>query len=332
MKRGLKEILDKFYGKRVLVLGDIILDKFSWGEIERLNPEQPAAPNVNVEESEETYSLGGAAKVANNVVSMGGNCKLYGILGRDFYGYKLKSLCEQVGISLIPIYNGNQTIVKQRVMAHGQQVARLNYGEKNRNGINPKEQKGLIKILEKDIENCDFIIFSDYNKGFFNENIAQEIIEITNFKGIQNLVDVKPANINYFKGCMIIRPNQKEAEEITGIKCSNERDNLVEIGKRLCEKVNSKYAIITLGKNGVFSYDKSTNQYMMIKTKAKVIADVAGAGDTFAAAASLALSSGLNVHEASRLANYAAGIVVEKIGVATANLDEIKQKIEQENL
>jgi len=323
--KNLVDALDNFKDKNILVYGDLILDKFSWGEIKKLNPEQHAAPNVNVEENEETYALGGAANVANNIVSLGGKCELYGVLGKDYSGEKIKELCKEKGIILKPVYNGNKTLLKQRIMAHGQQVTRLNYGEKNRKKIDLRYQKNI----EENLEKCDFIIFSDYNKGFFNDKLSQQIIKSANTKKIPILVDSKPQNLHYFKDCTIIRPNKKEAFQMTGIKYENKKDVLEEMGRKLCERVNSKYAIITLGKDGVFKYEKEKS--VMIETKARQVRDVTGAGDTFAATLALSLASGLSMSEAIKIANYASGVVVEKQGTATTTTDEIKKKIKEDS-
>jgi len=326
--KKLEDALDSFKDKRILVLGDIILDKFCWGKIEKLNPEQHAAPNVNIES--ETYALGGAANVANNVASMGGNCRLYGILGKDLYGGKIRELCEMGKISLFSFYNGNATIMKQRIMAHGQQITRLNYGEKNRKEIDEEIKRKLMGELKKEIGEADFIILSDYEKGFFSEDLSQEILNLANSIGVRTLVDSKQGNINFFENCTIIKSNKHEASARTGIAYSNGQEILIELGKKLSEIANSKYAVITCGEDGAFSYDRERKESAMIGTKARKIADVAGAGDTFAATLTLGLSSGLNIEDASIIANYAAGNVVEKQGVVTTNIDEIRKRIEED--
>ncbi len=327
---NLKRSIEQFGEKRIIVLGDILLDKFCWGNIEKLNPEQPAAPNVNIEY--ETYALGGAANTANNVASLGGKCKLYGAVGEDTYGKKIKELCDSGGIALICFHNGNPTIVKQRIMAHGQQVARLNHGENKRCEMNNEIKKELIIKLEKDLKETDFIIFSDYNKKFFDQDISQRIIKLANSLGIPTLVDSKPVNINFFENCTIIKANKQEASKTTGITYSNGFEVLKKVGKKLSEIANSKYAVITCGEYGAFSYDRWKEKSEMMKTKARKIADVAGAGDTFAAALALGFSSGLNIFDTSRLANYAAGNVVEKQGVVTTTAEEVLKRIDDEKV
>jgi len=329
MKECLIKTLEEFKKKKVIVLGDIILDKFRWGKIDSLNPEQPAAPKVKIKN--ETYALGGAANVANNVVSMGASCKLYGLLGKDDYSKKIKQICEERGIDLNSYKKDSETITKQRIMAHGQQITRLDYGEFEIEQIKEETKKLIINDLKKDLQHFEIIILSDYKKGFFDEGFGKEIINLANSLNIKTIVDSKPSNINCFKNCTLIRPNKHEAEEMTRVKYINDEKILEEIGKRLCEIVNSKCCVITCGGDGAFGYEKNGSKSTFIPSKAKSIADVAGAGDTFAAALTLSLASGRGLKEAIILANYAAGIVVEKIGTATASAEEIRKKIEDDN-
>ena len=322
---NLKEALNKFKDKNILVMGDIFLDRFSWGEINRTNPEQPAAHLVKV--LKESFVLGGAGNVANNIASLGAKCSLYGILGKDSSGNKIKKMCKNKNIFLRSFSNNKPTIVKQRIMAHGQQITRMDFGEKNIKKINPNMRKKLINLLKKEITNFDFIILSDYDKCFFDKEMCSEIINLAKEKNIPTLVDPKPNNIDFFNGCSLICPNKKEAEKITGIKYLNEKGTLMEIAKILSNKINSQYVIITCGEDGMFSYHDGNGDF--VETQAQEVVDVTGAGDTFAATMTLSLASGLKIHDAARLANYAAGVVVEKIGTATPKIKEIEKKIEE---
>ncbi len=327
--KNLVDAIQKFNGKKILVMGDIILDKFTWGKIDSLNPEQPASPKVRIN-PEATYALGGAANVANNITSLGAQCTLYGLIGRDYSGKRIKELCDDARIVLRDYYDHSPTIMKERIMAHNQQVVRLDHGEWKLGKIDSEIQEKILKDLEKEITNYDFIIFSDYNKVFFSEEFAQQIISLANSRGILTLVDTKPTNFIWFKRCTIIRPNQKEAEIVTGIKYSLTGNVLLDMAKRISEIVNPQHVVITCGEDGVFSYDRSTSRSSKIETKARKVADVTGAGDTFAATLALGLCSKLCIEDAVRLANYAAGVVVEKIGTATPTSAEILKRIEQD--
>jgi len=328
--KNLAGVLDNFKDKKILVIGDIILDKLSWGEVDRVNPEQPAAPLVRV--YGETYALGGAANVANNIVSLQGNCTLYGIIGNDFFGKKLKELCKEKKIKFKSFYEKSPTIVKQRIMAHRQQVTRVDYGEVNLKKADRKIKNKIVDSLKKEIGKYDFMILSDYNKNIFSKDLTKEIIDLSNSKGLATLVDPKPNNVEFFKNCKIICPNEKEASIMTNIKYNNGKPTLKKMAKKLAEKVNSKAAIITCGKDGVFSYDREKQDFFLIGTEAKEVRDVAGAGDTFMATLALGLTCDLDLHDAVKLANYSSGIVVTKPGIAVPTIDELMNKIQKNSL
>ena len=327
MKKYLIDALDNFKNKKILVMGDVMLDKFSFGEINRVNPEQPAAPLVRI--IKENYILGGAANVANNIVALGANCTLYCVLGRDFCGKMINKICENKKIRIRGFFNNNPTIMKQRVIAHGQQISRMDFGERKIKKINERLQNKIIDSLKKEIKNYDFVILSDYDKSFFTKYFSSQIINLTKESDIPILADPKPCNLDFFRGCSLISPNKKEAEEMTGIKYSNEKNVLTKMAEELSKKIESKNIIITCGEDGVFDYCDGETDF--VGTVAREVADVTGAGDTFAAIIALGLASGLNISDAIRLGNYASGIVVGKIGTATTNIKEIKEILEKDN-
>lgn len=317
---NLIEALKNFPKKKVLVLGDIMLDIFSWGEVTRVNPEQPAASLVAM--LKETYALGGAANVANNLSSLGARTTLFALLGEDQNKNRLTDLCKSNGIVFDSLQSSFPNIVKQRVMAHGQQMVRLDYGEKELQEIDTSTESQAIDYLRKNLFNYDVIILSDYDKRFFTENLSQEIIKLSNSLSIPTLIDPKPINAYYFRGGTLISPNKKEAEEISGIKYSNGEKTLRTMASSLRDKLQVPYVVITCGEDGAYSYHNGDSR--LVKTVAKQVADVTGAGDTFAATLALGFSSGLGIHDAALLGSYAAGIVVEKLGTATLTLQELE--------
>jgi len=330
MNDTLKETLNNFPNKRVLVMGDIILDKFSWGSVERVNPEQPAAPLVKI--IKESYSLGGAANVANNIVSLGAKCTLYGIIGDGLSGKIIKKICKEKSIDLKKFNSKNQPLMKQRIIAHGQQITRLDFGEKEIKKISSETKNKIINLLKKEIKKFDIIILSDYDKEFFREDFCREIIQISNSNHIPILVDPKPKNLDFFKNCTLVCPNKKEAEDISGIKYSKSKEILVQMGRAISESVNSKYVIVTCGEEGMFCYNSPKEECIFVNTQAKEVADVTGAGDTFAATISLGLISGLEIKEAAKLANVASGIAVGKIGTCSITVKEIRNYLERQDL
>ena len=324
---NLEEALNKFPKKRIIVVGDVILDRFTWGNIRRVNPEQPASPLVEV--TSESYTLGGAANVANNIASLSGRVTLYGVIGDDMHGNQIINECHEKEINFISFIHNQSTIVKQRLMAHNQQITRIDYGEKDLETISLQTQDSILESLRQEIKNYDLVILSDYNKHIFTYQFSQRIISLSNSLGIPIIVDPKPKNIDFFQNCTIVCPNKHEAESIAEIEYSNgsnRNEALLKISQKIATRVNSTYVTITCGEDGVFSYHHN-NDSRFIPTYAKQVADVTGAGDTFAAALALGFSSGLKIHDAARLANYAAGIVVEKVGTATPSIEELSAKL-----
>ncbi|MDO8467601.1 MAG: PfkB family carbohydrate kinase [Nanoarchaeota archaeon] len=324
---GLEENVKCFGSKKVLVIGDILLDNFLWGEVERVNPEQPAAILMSVDE--ESFMLGGAGNVANNIAALGADVNLFGIIGNDIYGEEIKKLCYDAKIKFNYIYH-NKTLVKNRIMAHGQQLCRFDKGEKEKfmgerrsllSKLEVEKEDKIFNQLKEDIGNYDIVILSDYNKYLFKGGLAQRILNLTRDKSVKIVAAPKPKNVNLFMGAYLVCVNRSEAEEISRITYSRNEETLKRIGEKIYLELKPKYVAITCGGDGVFSYHNGESN--LIRTKAKKVADVTGAGDTFIAALSLGLATGLDVHDASVIANAAAGVVVEKPGTTTATREEV---------
>jgi rfaE bifunctional protein kinase chain/domain len=328
MKEDFKRALRQFKEKNVAIIGDIMLDRTEWGEIsKRINPENQKVNIINVRK--EIFYLGGAGNVARNISSLGAKSTLYGVIGNDIYGNRIKELAKESRVNTENLVRINQpTIVKARIFINGDYKHRADLGEKNLRKIYPEIQNELINALKRNIKDYHAIILSDYNKHLFSEDFAKKIINLARERNIPVLVDTKPQNISLFKGAYLVSPNKKEAEEITGIKYKNDKKTLYKIGKKLTEKINSKKAIITLGSEGAYLFDDGNSE--MIPAKAKRVVEVTGAGDTFIATLALGVISKLKTSKAVELANCASGIVVEKQGTATTNVSEILQAINQE--
>ncbi|MEK7092698.1 MAG: PfkB family carbohydrate kinase [Patescibacteria group bacterium] len=322
---NLVDAIDRFKNQRVAIIGDVFLDQSIRGEVERLNPEKLGVPLVRVTDIE--FWLGGAGNVARNLASLGASCYLLGQIGNDKYGEKIRELCREEGTKTIFADSGRETIVKQRIFTDGHYVARVDFGEKMLVPIDHEAEEYLEKKLteEMDSNHYNLILFSDYNKGMFKGNLARRVIGISKSKKILTLVDPKPENINYFFGCDILRPNKREAEEIAGIKHNG--NNLRDIALKLTEKVHPKYLAITCGGDGAFAYDIERDHSELVSTKRVKLADVTGAGDTFAAALGLGMVSGLDFKSSVRLANIASAIVVGKVGTSVTTATELKETI-----
>jgi len=298
-----------------------MLDKYIWGDVSRISPEAPV-PVVNVEK--EGNTLGGAANVANNIASLGGTAFLVGIIGEDISGRTLKMELKKRDIITDYLITDMKrpTIQKMRVIARNQQLLRVDYDTNKEIGVQSFEK--VIAIVSQLIQKVGVIIISDYGKGIITKILMEEIIKlaINNKKFL--IVDPKPKNMNYYKGCSIVIPNHLEASKMAQIEEKTEED-LVNIGGILIEKLGCD-VLITRGEKGMTLFRKG-DSIINIPTQAKEVFDITGAGDTVAALLSLALSSGASLGDASVIANQAAGIVVGKVGTSTVSIKELKNDL-----
>ncbi len=317
-KNKLIEAIKDFDSKRIAVLGDIVLDKYVYGRVERVNPENPGAPLLRIERKE--FRLGCAANVALNILSLQAKASLGCTIGEDKEGKLFEDLCKKNGLELFYVEDG-ETIVKERSIESefNQYLLRADDGEFNLKAINEDSENALLSSLLKN--NLDAIILSDYNKHLFRKDFAKKIMAFALKRNIPIIVDPKPVNALSFQQSTLICPNLKEAREIVNSNSEEPRY----LARRLKEIIKSKYIIVTCGKNGMVCYDG--NDFTEIPTKVKEVVDVTGAGDTVCAVVTLGLASGLSLIDAAHLANYAAGIVVEKLGTSTVNKTELIDRI-----
>lgn len=321
-KQRLIQAIEQFKNKKIAVVGDVALDKYIFGKIERVNPENPAAPLIKIERKE--FRLGCAGNVALNIGSLGSDVSLGCVIGHDHNGSLFENLCMNKKINLLHIKDG-ETIVKERTIESefNKYLLRVDDGESILEGINDESSNKLFDLLLK--AEVDALILSDYNKFIFKNGLGKKLIEWAREKNLLVVVDPKPINAISFSGASVLCPNIKEAREITEMNNENE----MEVAKRLREIVKSKYVIVTCGKKGMVCYDGK--EFTEIPTKVREVVDVTGAGDTVSAVLTLALTSGLSLIEAAHLANYAAGIVVEKLGTSTLTKEELIARIESDD-
>lgn len=314
------EILDEFKNKRIAVIGDMMLDEYIIGKVERISPEAPV-PVVQVES--EMFVLGGAANVINNLSTLGAKVSAFGVIGEDLNGEKLQKEFQKRGIDIKGVIEDSTrpTIVKKRIIAHNQQLLRLDWEKKKDIVLNIKNS--IIERLMEEIEKTDAIILSDYDKGVLTKELVSEVIELANRHNIIVVVDPKPSNSLNYIGATSMTPNRKEAIECIKGKEPENEEELKEIGKSLKEKLQLKNLLMTRSEKGMslFTDDKVED----IPTFAKEVYDVTGAGDTVIAVYTLAAVSGASFYEAAKIANTAAGIVVGRVGTSTVTREEIAE-------
>lgn len=313
-------LIEKFKEQNILVIGDIILDKYIYGDVTRINPEAPV-PILNMEKVE--YILGGAANVAANIVSLGGKCTLIGQVGKDETKNKVVSLLKKKEINFKLVeQEGFPTIQKTRIIAKNQQIVRVDL--ENPKEVTTSSIKEIIEYIKEKHREQKFslIILSDYAKGMLVNNLVKELKKIK----IKIIADPKPKNMPLFKDVFLVTPNWKEAQEIT------QKTDLLEVGQQLTKSYHC-HAVITRGGEGCSFFSHGFNfrskcQHFP-KEKETEVYDVVGAGDTFISALSLSLAAGADFAQSCVLANLSAGISVSKVGTATVSPEELKKVLEK---
>ena len=313
--KSVSKILDSAKGKKVVVVGDVMLDRYFWGKVSRVSPEAPV-PVIDYEN--ETFHLGGAANVANNLLSLGIVPILCGVLGDDKYAVKFKEISEENNIITDGLYTDPKrlTTVKTRIIGNNQQIVRLD--RESRDIIDEKAEKHILKTLEK-IDDLSAIIFEDYNKGAISENLIVETMKWAKEKGIPIFVDPKFENFFKYIGAKVFKPNLKEVSKALAREI-NSREEFEKAGKEILEKLQSENVMMTLGEKGVMLFE-SNGDISSVPTRARMVADVSGAGDTAIATLTAAIIGGAGIKEAVTIANLAAGIVCEHPGIVS--IDEL---------
>jgi rfaE bifunctional protein kinase chain/domain len=321
-KERITELLHNLMSKRIAVVGDVMIDRYIWGNVNRISPEAPV-PIVEVES--ESSRLGGAANVAINIASLGAKAELIGIVGDDFSGKEFRSILQQQNASSNGIITDSSrpTTVKTRIIAHHQHIVRIDSEEKR--DIGPDIQKKILAVMEENIDSIDGIIIEDYNKGVVVKGLIQEIISLANRKNKIVAIDPKFNNFFEYKNVTVFKPNKKEAEEALGIKIHSETDALA-AGKLLLEKLNAENILITRSEKGMSLFEKN-GTITHIPTVARKVADVSGAGDTVIATLTAMLVAGATMAEAAILANYAGGIVCGEVGIIAIDPETLQSVI-----
>ena len=301
---------------KILVVGDLMIDHYLWGSCDRISPEAPVQV-VNID-SESTL-LGGAGNVLNNLNALGAEVDVISVIGECDVSKELKELLSAIKIDThyLITQKGRVTSKKSRIIADQQQVVR--YDRESTDEINNNSEIAIIEIFQTIIGNYDVILLSDYGKGVLTFSLTQSLISISRKNRKKLLVDPKGLDYSKYNGAYLLTPNKKEASEATNIYIKN-NDSLVQAIKSLKKQCNLKFSLITLSEQGVAIFD---NELRVHPTVAREVFDVTGAGDTILASLGFALSCNKNIDEAVKFANLASGVVVGKIGSATASLNEI---------
>ena len=321
----LKDSISRFPRAKVLVVGDLILDEFIWGSVTRISPEAPV-PVVWV--NSESFMPGGVSNVANNIRSLGGEVHLAGVVGDDSRSEILCSLLRAQGVNCEGVLRDKQrqTTLKTRVIAHHQQVVRI-----DREVVQPIADATIDRLLDflrGRIQEVDALCIEDYGKGVIVPRLVQEVVRIAKRHKKIITVDPKETHFSYYQGVTTITPNHHEAGQAVGFSIKD-KESLERAGQKLLKKLNCQTVLITLGENGMCLFQKG-GKTVKINTVAQDVFDVSGAGDTVISAFTLALAGGATPVEAAHISNCAAGIVVGKVGVAVTDPKELVRRIQKQ--
>ena len=313
LERGARRLFERMRDKRILVVGDVMLDEWVWGTVSRISPEAPV-PVVAV--NDHSFTLGGAGNVANNLRAIGAHVVFAGAVGDDAEGHRVKKLFDDIEVNhdAVVMVGDRPTTRKTRIVAHNQQVVRADW--ESVESIGAVDSANLCERVRELAAECDAVVLSDYAKGLF----TRELVEAVRAAPIVT-VDPKPRNIALFDGVTVLAPNATEAAAATGIAIRDDA-SLERAGRALLERLGCRYVVVTRGERGMALFGGDGTR-VLVPSVARTVYDVSGAGDTVIAVLTAALAADASIEMALQLANFAAGAVVEKLGTATASPDEI---------
>ena len=314
-------LFDGFNSKKVLILGDVMVDAYVWGRVDRISPEAPV-PVVTIKKKD--YRLGGAANVAMNIAKLGAKPMLCSVIGNGVNAQLFTDILSESGISEEWLVRSEHrpTTIKTRVLSGHQQMMRID--EEVTGSLDQKEEGELIATVRKAIHECDIIVFEDYDKGVLNKNIIANVVEMGKKLGKIMLVDPKKNNFMHYQNVTVIKPNLKELKE--GLKLDLPTEFSIEsvkkASKTLRDALNAEAAMITLSEHGIYIGTDSEEHH--IPAHMRDIFDVSGAGDTVIAISSLLLASGVSLKSVAEIANLGGGLVCEKVGVVPIDKESLK--------
>lgn len=328
----LQHLLASAAPRRLLVIGDVMLDEFVWGRVSRISPEAPV-PVVEVEK--ETSYPGGAANVARNLRPFCAGVHLCGLVGDDAHAAHLRSLLaeEMISTGALVADRNRSTIVKTRIVARQQQVVRVD--RERRAQITSEILEQVCEVVSKYLTEVDAVIFEDYGKGFLTQPLKDRITGMARQAGKYISADPNPTNPLDWSGIDLLKPNRSEAFAMAGIPDNGAGPHpltdapLLEVGRILLEKWSLPSLLVTLGEHGMMLFQCDAEPYHT-PTRAREVFDVSGAGDTAIALHTLAICAGATPAEAAEISNHASGVVVAKLGTATLSADELLRAFSQD--
>jgi len=312
--------LRRFPRTRILVVGDLILDHYIWGSVNRVSPEAPV-PVVHV--NSESYRMGGAANVYHNIATLGGHVELCGIIGHDSCGKHILKDVRHVSkhASGIFIDKTRPTIKKTRVIAHNQQIVRFDVEQRDQ--VSKSIERKILRHIDSRLPDLSCIVVSDYAKGLITQELMHHIQKRATHYGVPIIVDPKVEHMPFYAGVTVITPNYLEARQGAGFM-GTQKIPINQIGRELLQRLQCQAMVVTRGEEGMSIFEQNGRSWT-IPAVARQVYDVTGAGDTVVSTLALALSAKASISDAAVLANHAAGIVVGMVGTATVTRSQLQQ-------
>lgn len=319
--------ISKFDRCNILVVGDLMVDEYLWGEVERISPE---APVQVVTIKDEDFSLGGSGNVVNNVVALGAKVSAVGVIGTGRDGQLLLNKLNELGVDIAGIFQDSNrpTTRKTRIIASNQHVLRID--RETKESISEPAFEAIAKYLEDKIPDVDVVLISDYGKGLITEALMARLIAAAQKHKKITIADPKGLDFSKYSGVSLITPNKKEAALASGIEVVDEK-TLIEAGNKILQRVGIDKLLITCGKDGMVLFDRNKAPYK-IRAETRQVYDVSGAGDTVLAVFGLSVASGISFEDGAVLANTSAGIVVGKVGTATVSRQELSSALKHDDI
>jgi rfaE bifunctional protein kinase chain/domain len=318
--RGIDSILERFRGKRIAVLGDLMLDRYYWGSVHRISPEAPV-PVVEVDS--ESVRFGGAANVANNIQALGGIPLLIGLVGNDHPGQMMAGMMAERGMDTVGLVTDadRPTTIKTRVIASEQHVVRIDNETK---APCPEElQSRIVDGVRYHIRELDAILIEDYNKGVVTRPVIEEVLAVARKYDKIVAVDPKFDNFLEFKGVTVFKPNRRETEEVLGGRLRTDED-VERAGRRLLDLLEAENVLLTRSAEGMSLFERGGGSFHL-PTAAEHVVDVSGAGDTVISTLTIALAAGASIRDACLLADCAGGVVVGAVGIVPVTPDQLRE-------
>ncbi len=322
-----REIIFKYKDQEVLVIGDGMLDQWIWGKVNRISPEAPV-PIVEVDYN--SHSPGGAANVVNNICSLGARSAIISVVGNDEFGVKLRDELSGRGVDVQGLFvdPSRPTTTKIRIIANNQQVVRTDIEKRDK--LNAEVTETLVEYMKQNLSRFRVVAISDYNKGLLVPELASFLIKWCRENGRNLVAGPKPENMGLFRGATILTLNEKEACNAVG-ESIKDKASLEKVGARIAREYENQAVLITRGEKGMSLFPKDEEPFH-IPAIASEVFDVSGAGDTVLSVIALSLASGASFKEATILSNFAAAVVVKKIGTATLSISELIDIIDKQHL